>query len=132
MSRYSVLMSRNENGVMSTTTASTSSRTAYIRTGTRTRSAMRPPMKLPTAIPPKNPARIAETAWVVLPKTRTSCRDHTISSISAAAPDRTKIARRTARFEKVISDLVCPVHAEGHDDHTERDKDLPADPDDPV
>src|SRR3954454_23697721 len=132
MSRYSVLMSRNENGVTRTTAASTSSRTAYIRTGTRTRSAIRPPTKLPTAIPPKNPARIADTACVVFPNTRTSWRDHTISSISAAAPDRTKIARRTARFENVISEPVCPVHAESHHHHSERDQQHPAHPDDPA
>ena len=51
----------------------------------RTRSAIRPPTMLPTAMPPKKPVRIADTAWVVLPKTRTSCRDQTISSIRAAA-----------------------------------------------
>ncbi len=59
-------------GVRMTTTTSTSSRIPYIRTGRRTRSAYRPPTALPIAIPPKNPVRIAETAWVVLPKTRTS------------------------------------------------------------
>src|SRR4051794_15356930 len=91
---------------------------------------MRPPTKLPTAIPPKNPARIAETACVVLPKTKTSWRDHTISSIRAAAPDSTKIARRTARFENVISDVVCPVDPDRHDDDAESDEDLPPCPDD--
>ena len=51
----------------------------YSRSGERTRSAIRPPTTLPIAIPPKNPVRIAETAWVVLPKTRTSWRDQTTS-----------------------------------------------------
>ncbi len=51
----------------------------YSRSGERTRSATRPPTALPMARPPKKPARIAETAWVVLPKTRTSWRDQTIS-----------------------------------------------------
>ena len=44
----------------------------YNRSGARTRSASRPPSALPMAIPPKNPARIADTAWVVFPKTSTS------------------------------------------------------------
>ncbi len=65
----------------------------YIRSGDRTRSAIRPPTALPIAMPPKNPARIADTAWVVLPNTSTSWRDQTISSIRPAAPDSTKIAR---------------------------------------
>ena len=46
-------------------------------------------------MPPKKPARIAETACVVFPKTSTSWRDQTISSIRAAAPDSTKMARIT-------------------------------------
>ena len=50
-----------------------------MRSGERTRSAIRPPTAAPMAIPPKKPVRIAETAWVVLPKTRTSWRDQTIS-----------------------------------------------------
>src|SRR6185312_19426 len=54
---------------------------------------MRPPTNAPIAIPPKKPVRIVETAWVVLPKTRTSWRDQTTSYMSPAAPDRTKIAR---------------------------------------
>ena len=45
----------------------------------RTRSASRPPTALPIAIPPKKPVRIAETAWVVLPNTRTSWRAQTTS-----------------------------------------------------
>ena len=72
-------MTRNVNGVAMTTTTRTSSMMPYSRSGDRTRSASRPPSALPIAIPPKNPARIAETACVVLPKTRTSCRDQTIS-----------------------------------------------------
>ena len=60
------------------TTRISSSR-PYIRSGRRARSAIRPPITLPIAIPPKNPVRIAETAWVVLPKTRTSWRAHTTS-----------------------------------------------------
>ena len=51
----------------------------YIRSGERTRSAIRPPTAAPIAIPPKKPVRIADTAWVVLPNTRTSWRDQTIS-----------------------------------------------------
>ena len=51
----------------------------YIRSGERTRSAIRPPIAAPIAMPPKKPVRIADTAWVVLPKTRTSWRDQTIS-----------------------------------------------------
>ena len=50
-----------------------------MRSGERTRSAIRPPRVAPIAIPPKNPVRIAETAWVVFPKTSTSWRDQTIS-----------------------------------------------------
>ena len=50
-----------------------------MRNGERTRSAIRPPIAAPIAIPPKKPVRIADTAWVVLPNTRTSWRDHTIS-----------------------------------------------------
>ena len=72
-------MSRNVTGVTSTTATSTTSRTPYIRSGERTRSATRPPMNAPIAIPPKKPVRIADTACVVLPNTRTSWRDHTIS-----------------------------------------------------
>ncbi len=79
ISPYSEVMIRNVNGVATTTATSTSSMSPYSRSGARTRSATRPPSALPMAIPPKNPARIAETAWVVLPKTRTSCRDQTIS-----------------------------------------------------
>ena len=56
-----------------------SSSRPYSRSGDRTRSATRPPTTLPIAIPPKNPVRIADTACVVLPKTRTSWRDQTIS-----------------------------------------------------
>ena len=66
-------------GVRITTTTSTSSSSPYIRSGRLTRSATRPPSALPIAIPPKNPVRIAETAWVVLPKTRTSWRAQTTS-----------------------------------------------------
>ena len=51
----------------------------YIRNGERTRSATRPPTNAPIAMPPKNPVRMAETAWVVLPNTSTNWRDQTIS-----------------------------------------------------
>src|SRR6476619_6979204 len=44
-------------------------------------------------MPPKNPVRIVEMACVVLPKTRTSWRDHTTSYMRPAAPDRMKMAR---------------------------------------
>ncbi len=50
-----------------------------MRSGRLTRSATRPPKPLPIAIPPKKPVRIAETAWVVFPKTSTSWRAQTIS-----------------------------------------------------
>jgi hypothetical protein len=50
-----------------------------MRSGERTRSAMRPPTKAPIAMPPKNPVRIAETACVVFPNTSTNWRDQTIS-----------------------------------------------------
>ncbi len=63
----------------STTTTRMSSRIPYIRSGDRTRSAIRPPTAAPIAMPPKKPVRMAETAWVVLPKTSTSWRDQTIS-----------------------------------------------------
>jgi hypothetical protein len=36
---------------------------------------------------------MADTDWVVLPDTRTSWRDQTISYIGPAAPDRTKTAK---------------------------------------
>ena len=72
-------MSRNVIGVTRTTTTRTSSRIPYIRSGERTRSAIRPPTAAPIAMPPKKPVRIAETAWVVLPNTSTSWRDQTIS-----------------------------------------------------
>ena len=65
----------------------------------------------------RSPVRIAETACVVFPKTRTSWRDQTISSIRAAAPDRTKMARMTSGAAGDgagidASDLVGPVDAE--------------------
>ncbi len=70
---------------------------AYIRSGERTRSANRPPTTAPMAIPPKKPVRMAATAWVVLPKTSTSWRDHTISYTRPAAPLSTKMARIARR-----------------------------------
>ena len=73
------LMSPNVSGVTSTTTTSASSSRPYRRSGERTRSAIRPPTVAPIAMPPKNPVRMAETACVVFPKTRTSWRDQTIS-----------------------------------------------------
>ena len=66
-------------GVRITTTTRTSSSRPYIRSGRRTRSASRPPIALPIAIPPKKPVRIADTAWVVLPNTSTSWRAQTTS-----------------------------------------------------
>ena len=66
---------------------------AYMRSGLRTRSAIRPPATLPMAMPPKNPVRIAEMAWVVLPKTSTSWRAQTTSYTRPAKPDSTKISR---------------------------------------
>ncbi len=76
---YSAVTMRNVNGVATTTATRMSSMAPYSRNGERTRSARRPPRTLPMAIPPKKPARIADTAWVVLPKTSTSWRDQTIS-----------------------------------------------------
>ena len=62
-----------------TITTRISSSSPYIRSGRRTRSAIRPPITLPIAIPPKKPVRIAETAWVVFPNTSTSCLAQTTS-----------------------------------------------------
>jgi hypothetical protein len=64
-------------------------------------------------MPPKKPARIAETAWVVFPKTSTNWRDQTISSISAAAPGQDEDAEDDR--ELAASDLVSP-HAHRTDD----------------
>src|SRR6476660_7406816 len=100
-------------------------------------------MKLPIAMPPKNPVRIVETACVVLPNTRTSWRDQTTSYISPAAPDRTKMARinrgcriggvshgwlprRLARTHSNViirpSKVVRPVDPAEADDDAEDDK----------
>ena len=80
-------------GVARTTTTRMISSRPYIRSGRWTRSPIRPPMKLPMAMPPKKPVRIADTAWVVLPNTRTSCRAQTTSYTRPAAPDRMKMPR---------------------------------------
>src|SRR6478736_9829154 len=125
-------MSRNVSGVAMTTAARTTSSRPYSRRGRRTRSATGPPMNAPIAIPPKNPVRMADTACVVLPKTRTSWRDQTISSISPAAPDRTKISRMTIGTDDrpvpsdVASDAICPVDPREHDHDAEQDQDPPA------
>ncbi len=79
MPRYASPMRRKLSGVRTTITTSASSRIPYIRSGRRTRSAIRPPTKPPMASPPKNPVRIVDTAWLVLPNTSTSCRAQTTS-----------------------------------------------------
>ena len=72
-------MSRKLIGVSTTTTTTMSSRIPYSRSGRATRSAIRPPTTPPIARPPKNPVRIVETAWLVLPNTSTSWRAQTTS-----------------------------------------------------
>src|SRR4029079_2446664 len=111
----------------------------YRRIGEHTRSANRPPATLPIAIPPKNPVRIVATAWVVFPNTRTSCLDQTTSYMSPAAPDRTKIARRSRGWrttgvshasgrsgpignEPRRLQVVGPVPAEESDEDPEHDQ----------
>ena len=79
MPRYTSPMSRKVTGVSSTTTTTISSRKPYSRRGRATRSATRPPTAPPIARPPKNPVRIVDTAWLVLPNTSTSWRAHTTS-----------------------------------------------------
>ena len=79
MPRYASPISRKLNGVRTTITTRTSSSTPYIRSGRATRSAIRPPTAPPIASPPKNPVRIVDTAWLVLPNTSTSCRAQTTS-----------------------------------------------------
>src|SRR4029079_11344738 len=118
----------------------------YRRIGERTRSANRPPATLPIAIPPKKPVRIVATACVVFPNTRTSCLDQTTSYMSPAAPDRTKIARRSrgrrtggvsharARSGPIGNEprrleVVGPVPAEESDKDAEHDQPAPADAD---
>src|SRR4051812_34581544 len=125
-------MSRNVIGVAITTPASTISSRPYSRSGERTRSATWPPISEPIAIPPKNPVRIADTAWVVFPNTSTGGRDQTISSMSPAAPDRMKISRissgTVAARELTVerSDAIRPVPPDEHDDDAEDDQDPPA------
>ena len=77
--RYASPMRRKVSGVSTTTTTSASSSSPYIRNGRATRSATRPPTAPPIARPPKNPVRIVDTAWLVLPNTSTSWRAQTTS-----------------------------------------------------
>ena len=79
MPRYTSPISWNVTGVSSTTATTISSRKPYSRRGRATRSARRPPNTPPIAKPPKNPVRIVDTAWLVLPNTSTSWRAHTTS-----------------------------------------------------
>src|SRR5207342_2205281 len=88
---------------------------------------------------------------VVFPKTSTSCRDQTISSISPAAPDSTKMTRMrigtrsslavvvmrpepypflpTRAGRLAASDDVGPIDPHRHHHDAEDDQDAPADPD---
>ena len=131
MSRYRLLISRNETGVTSTTTARASSRKPYIRSG--------------IADPVGDPAADEAADGDAAEETREDRRDrlgrvpedqHQLARPDdlvdqGAAPDSTKIGRGwRERIEQVRvgrrSDLVGPVDAEGHDDHAERDQHLPA------
>ncbi len=75
--RYSSASPLKANGSRAAMAATASSTSPYRRSGRRLVSASRPPARLPKPRPAMNAVTIVATAWVVLPNTSTSSRDHT-------------------------------------------------------